>query len=210
MKSNIIVSPQMGLITDIANITNGDNGPVPATFQTQVFTDTDIGRNALLHFHNRALGYSGYDFGSVDDLARFYTKNPNILFDGIGGAVREIGEYLSEDKIKDAMYKIADQGEGKIPTNMTTFFTKLGQVASNPSIAESIEYTTAHAIKDLGFGLNKLGESTVEALDSSSKLMKYLPYIAIAGGLLFIAVYAKGLGRAHGGALSKLKLPGGR
>lgn len=194
----------LGLIPEIVDYTSGNNSTSNSVPSYMSQSDIELGKKALTHFHNRALGYEDYPFSSVEALAAHYTKNSDILFDGIGGAIREMGEFLTDKKVEDAMYAIADSGSGKIPQNMTTFFTKLGQVASNPSIAETISYVTAQSLSDIGVGLEELGESTGTALSQANYLWKYLPWIGLGLGVVFILTYAKGLGSGHGKIAEKV------
>lgn len=169
--------------------------------------DIQVGKKALQYFHNRAIGYEEYPFVSVDELAKYYTKDPEILYDGLGFAINSIGSFLTDSKVETAMYAIADKGKGKIPSNMSVFFSKIGQVASNPSVVDSIPYVSVAALSDIGEGLEYLGTSTVSSLKQANFLWSYGPWIALGLGALFIGIYAKGLGKGHGslglGAIKK-------
>lgn len=194
----------LGLIPEISNISSSNAAPIPSTQELNA-SEIEIGKKALQHFQDQASKYEDYGYSNIIELAAHYTKFPDIFFEGIGGAIVSMGEFLNDEKVKSAMYALADRGQGKVPVSMTVFFQKLGEIASNPSLAESITYTSTKALDDIGVGLVEFAESSKASLKSANFLFQYWPYIALLAGALFIFAYARSVGAGHAKALGQVK-----
>lgn len=155
-----------------------------------------VGKTALEKFHDYSSVFPTYTYTNIDELATHYTKDPNILYDGIGLAILSSRDFLTDEKVNYVMQALAEKGQGQVPENMTTFFTKLGEIASNPSLVEAINFTATKTISDISTiateTFEEVGGGTLSALKTTTGLIKYLPWIALAGGALYIFTMAGG------------------
>lgn len=125
----------------------------------------------------KAVGYFASVQGrSADQVASMVIpKNPEILYDGLGGAIREIG--MRDSQVKQAMENLARISNGQIP-NMTSFFNALHNRMTNITFVD-IVYATPEIAMDTAKDAVKAAQSFGDTL------LKYGPFILIGVGALY-------------------------
>lgn len=136
------------------------------------------GRECVTYFHNRAVRYSNYTVKSVDELLLRLAKNKpnlvNIYLEGLGFSIYEVGPIqMSDARIKAAMEKLADDGQGKIPSDFNAFFNSL----------------SVSGVKIDWIDLTKTVSTEVASTitDKVSSFANYLPYLLGAGIIIGVA-----------------------
>lgn len=146
-------------------------------------SDIDRGREALKYFHNKSATFPGYS-ESLDTLIdKVGGKQPTIFLDGLGFAVDSIG--LSSGQVKEAMEKLASQGQGRIPAYNTAFFKALSDRATNLTTADwigGLPEIAGDTAKDLASGAQAVGNAVI---DLGKSLTTVGPLLALAA-IIFI------------------------
>jgi hypothetical protein len=158
-----------------------------------VSADSQIqkGREALTYFHNVSLTYPAYKKLQFDELLNQVSgggKKVTIFLEGFGFAIEQIndGYFFSTSRVKQAMESLANEGQGRVPTNNSVFFKALSDEAQNISWSEASKFVAVESAKEIGNGLVEVGNVTLDTLKS---LGVVLP-LAIVGAVLFI-IYSR-------------------
>jgi hypothetical protein len=152
---------------------------------------------ALNYFFNRASQYpDNFQLTSVDQLIAAVTAQNSYFMIGFGSAINSVEDSnvgYGDSQLQTTMEKLADTGQGMIPSNWNTWFSAVGQAASNPSFWTSIEFTAAQTVGQVSSGVLNVGTGLVQGLSATTSLLKYAPWIAIA--LAGFYVYTEGGGK---------------
>ncbi len=183
-------------------------GPSPI-IQHSDQEDIDEATKAVTYFYSRASQYpDNFPYTSVDDLIAALKAQNSYFMIGFGNAILSIIDGnvgYGESELQATMEKLADTGQGKIPSNWNTWFSSVGQAASNPSFWTSIEYTAGASAVQAVQGLQKVGADALTGLSAASSMLKYLPYIGLALAGFYVYTLAGGQGKALKGKFSEMK-----
>ena len=146
-------------------------------------SDTEVGRQAVTAFHNRAIYSPGYN-ETVDTLLSKIMKGKSSEFflEGLGLAIREIG--MGQSQVNDAMEDLAVRANGRIP-DWNSFYTALSDRASKLTFVDYLKATPEIAgatALDVVKGAERLGNAV---LDVGKFFEQFGPILAV-GAILFI------------------------
>lgn len=138
------------------------------------------GSEALMYFHNQASKYDGYHL-SFDELkATLGTpKQIPIYLQGFGEYIGE--NEMSASAVKSAMEGLADQGEGRVPSQ-TSIFNALGGKVSEINWLDLSTTVAVETVKQVASGAQAVGDSVITTFSTLNTL---LPIVAV-GAILFI------------------------
>lgn len=155
-----------------------------------IVPDSQRAEKALYYWHTEAGFYPQNYSKTFDELkSEILAKSPAFL-EGLGLAINSIG--LDEGTVESTMSKLADKGEGRLPENLTVFFNAVGEAGKNPSFWDGITFAASRTFDSVTEGLVEFGTSATEALKTTSNLTKYLPWIALGLGGLYVYTIAGG------------------
>ena len=150
-------------------------------------SDLDRGKIALRFFYDRAMTYASLLPESFPLFLEMIDKKSPALVDGLGGLINSIDQDIgyTDSQVQAVMEKLADIGEGNMPTNWGIFQQAIGKDAADPSFWTSIKFTAsetaAEVLTDVSTGLQDVGQGVMATLKLSSTMMKYLPIILVVG-----------------------------
>ncbi len=153
--------------------------------------DVPRGRQALQYYFDYSSEYPNFPYSNFDSMVNDLTSKSPELVSTIGFTIR--ANEMSDSTVQDSMQVLAEHGAGNLPSNVSVFFNALGKAASNPSFFDSIPFVAAASFHDAATGLQKVGQGLIDAGTNTTKLLKYLPYFAIAAGAIYVFTKAGGL-----------------
>lgn len=145
-------------------------------------TDAEIGRKAMLIFHQYWRAYPAASKYSFDQMMALLKKRPlggEALLDGLGFGIRETG--MSDSKVTWAMRNLASASQGRLPARNQDFFTYLSNEAVKVSFVDAAIYTAVESAKDIGSGVEEIGNSVLTA----GKILNFLLPVIILGAIYF-------------------------
>lgn len=138
-------------------------------------------REALSYFHNKSVSYSNYHI-TLDELLvkinRDKIGNVQNFLNFYGKAILDSGLLTADIKI--IMENLADQGQGRIPSDSNVFFEALIYQVRNINWTEVVKDTAL----DVAEGVQSFGENVSFTLKGLNAIF---PFIVI-GGLMYIAI----------------------
>lgn len=153
------------------------------------------GREAVQVFHNASLSYPNYKL-SFDALLNQVSKgHPTVFLGGLGLAIDNInqGSWFNFVNVDKAMKNLAEQGKGRVPSDMNVFFTALSDDAQNINWVDAIGFTSVESAKKVGEGLQEVGDITLDTLKSFGAV---LPLALLLGaGFIFYSRVRQVAGR---------------
>lgn len=140
------------------------------------------GNQALIYLHNQLCRYSKYNL-TLDELKRTLgtEKQIPIYLEGFGDLITQFG--LSDSAVKSAMEKLADAGQGKIPTKQS-IFNAIGGKAGEINWLDLTATVTTETLKEVASGAQAIGTTVI---DTAKSLNVILP-ILLVGAVIFIVV----------------------
>lgn len=153
--------------------------------------DFDSGKNALKTYYGFMVSffpvtYKKYSFEEFYNLL-IKIKGGKALAIGLGLGIREAG--LSSSTVNDSMKKLAQSGNGKIPASQYDFFKFLVQGSSNISYLDAAAFTALESFKDIGSGLESVGNQVI----LTGKILNFLmPVIALVVIYFLLNKYTDG------------------
>lgn len=148
--------------------------------------DVELGRQALIYFHNASLKYSEYGSKSIEDFIGLYGAKAQIYMDGIGGLIRELK--LSDGQVQSVMKTLAEKTKGKIPKDHQAYMNALGNKAGEISYLDLSKTVITEVASKVTEGAVALGDSV---MTSMSWLTKLLPFLLIGGVVFYIYSFSK-------------------
>lgn len=146
------------------------------------------GREAMKYFHNHASRYPGYEltFDQLLDSVGGGGAKTSVFLEGLGMAIDTIQEdgFLSGSKVQKSMESLADQGQGRIPSNKNAFFKALSDEAQDTTWVEASKYVAVESAKKIGSGLVQVGDT----LMSTAESLKNIFPILVVGAIIFVVV----------------------
>lgn len=159
-------------------------------------SDQEIGFRVLKSFHRWSAYYNKSTFKlTYDQFLKALqpdTKKLNILADGLGGGVREVG--LTDKQIDDAMSSLAITSRGRIPSRFTDFFNYLQNEGLKINWIDAAAFTVKESAKDVLSGAESVGKSLI----LSGKILNFI----LPGIVIFYAFHA--INKNTGGDLAKV------
>lgn len=143
--------------------------------------DIEIGRTAMIYFHNRAALYSGYNITLDQLIDQVGGKRPEIFLDGLGMTILNLE--MRDGQIKDAMVSLADTTKGMIPKNNTIFFQALSNRLTNVTVSDWVVASpeiAGNIAKDLGQGAVEIGNTVIT---TGKGILAIAPVLIIAAGV---------------------------
>lgn len=126
-------------------------------------TDVQLGESVVKKFYSWNKTFYPQVFKlSYEEFLQALNSNPKknqILFDGIGGGVREAD--ISNSRIDTAMRKFALDSKGKIPAKPMDFFNYLSNEATKVNFVDAVVYTVKESVGDIASGAESLGNSLI-------------------------------------------------
>jgi len=192
----------MSLVQPLPKTNNGMSGifdaflpmtSAPVIMHTDA-EDEERGLKTLRYFYDKAIIYPEVTM-SFDEFIAELKKKMSLAVNSIGMTsftVLEGGIGFDEAKLQSVMEQLADTGQGQIPENWMSFSSAITQSASNPSFWTSVKYTTAASVGDITRAVVDTSQNLITGVGGVSKLLKYLPYILLGGGALYIFTMAGG------------------
>lgn len=142
--------------------------------------DVQKGRELLSIYHSNSVGYSKYPFKSSLELENYLG---GIIFaDSLGFTANALVNVngASPTRLNAGIQNLASQGQGRLPSNKTTFFTALGNAAQNYSFLDAVSYTAVESAKDIGKGAVVVGETAI----ATGKILLGVGPILLVGGII--------------------------
>jgi hypothetical protein len=147
-------------------------------FESNPLNQIEIGRAAILKFHNFSCAFPAYTI-SIEDLVKRF--GGDIFLEGFGFAIVETD--ASDSQVRDAMLALANQGQGRIPASQTAFFQALSNRTSNLTAGDWVSLTPAIAAdvgKEVIKGTAEVGSAI---LDVGKSLLTIGPILVVAAVL---------------------------
>lgn len=153
-----------------------------------VASDFNMGREALVAYHNRSTIFSNYNFTFAEFLKQYGDK-AEIYQKTIGLNIR-LNE-LSEADVRKTMEGLADIGRGRIPDKVD-IIRALGISAQQNNI-ESFDFTgfVSAVAGDVVGGAQQVGNSIIT---SASWVLKLLPFLTVGAVIFIFARHSKQMG----------------
>ena len=150
-----------------------------------------VGREALTHFFNASKKFSAFNY-SFDQMLEIIAGSPKAVqffLDGVGTAIQAIqaDDFLTGNKVKAAMTKLADVSKGKLPAK-AYFYSALSTEAANVTFVEALPTVAKETAKELVKGAQSIGESII---DTGKILNLLFPFVAIASVLFIVNAKVK-------------------
>lgn len=105
------------------------------------------------------------------------TIGEGILVGGTPGFMQQGPVAMSEEQVKQAMYALADKGQGKLPTSIGMFVSYLSNQASEVSFMDALSYTAQASAVQVAQGVQEVGK---EIIDTGKSVIKYKNLILLA------------------------------
>jgi len=168
------------------------------------------GIKAMQYFQDRASQYPNYQY-TFDDLLNSIGKDNSgnvnedikkIRIQGIGWIAlsEKFNELLDDSKIQEAMYNLADLGQGQVPNNWLTYQQAVGRKAMDITFIDAVKYTVEETAQDILTGSQEIGESLMDVgsgLQTTATVFKYAAPVLIFGGIaLLVYLYSGQIGSA--------------
>lgn len=147
--------------------------------------DILAGKQALMHFHNRASAYANYKL-TFDELLAHYGKFIDNTLEGIGFLIGQMG--LSYWEVKQAMEELANEGQGRIPATHADYMNYLGKQAKVNWTAAAADVAQAIAT-ETSDGLVSFGENVKTLLSFLNWVL--VPAVVIGGGYILLSKIRK-------------------
>lgn len=152
--------------------------------------DIQAGRDALRHFHNRALSWpENYSMEFAQFVDVINARQRGQFLEGFGFAISAAG--VPESRIKEAMENLAVAGQGRLPSTNAAFFQSLTQSAVKTSFIQAVKSVTSDSASDIGKGLAHVGDTIVETAKNAGGLVTVLPFAAFIAIGYFVFLKAK-------------------
>lgn len=154
-------------------------------------SDVEKGTQALRAYFNYMVSFypALYKKYSFDEFYNLLTKikGGSALAEGLGLGIREAG--LSSSTVNNSMKSLAQSGNGKVPASQYEFFKFLIHGSSNISYIDAIAFTTLETFKDIGSGLESVGNQVIV----TGKILNFLmPVIALVVIYFLLNKYTEG------------------
>ncbi|MDE2102147.1 MAG: hypothetical protein KGL39_33180 [Patescibacteria group bacterium] len=142
----------------------------------------------MVYFHNEAATYPDYQL-TLDELIQYVGSlpdgkvDPSIFLSGLGFAITSIE--MSDSSVQDAMTRLADAGQGKVPSTQAPFFKALSDQAQDLSVFNYIEVTPSvmlQTAKQIGTGLQSVGNAVI----TTGKTLTQIGPVLIVAAVVFI------------------------
>lgn len=149
--------------------------------------DIDRGRSAFIYFHNRSMRYPNYAY-SLDQSIAIASGGANkseIFLDGLGFAIVTSPNVYSENAVKQAMEKLADKSQGRIP-KMTYFFSALTKEIDNITFVDAIPTVALETGKTIVSGFQEVGDTLI----TTGKALNFIFPVVAVSAILFV-VYSR-------------------
>lgn len=141
--------------------------------------DIKKGSDALVYFHNQALRYPENYSMSFDELKLKLSNMSNGNFlSGFGFAINSAE--IPDSTVEESMIRLADAGNGKLPSRWMDFFNALNRDPSGFSF-DSVVSTIKSTASDIGAGLKQVGDVSIDTLKNAGDYVKFLPLLAFLG-----------------------------
>lgn len=145
----------------------------------------DKAREALKYFHNESAGFSGYNI-SFDELILKINKDRsdyvNSFLVNYGKSV--VASDLSSSELKSVMENLAQQGQGRIPSNSNVFFQALISEVQNINWVKVGVEAVVDTASDIASGAQSFGENVLFTMKTLNAIFPYI----IIGGIVYIAI----------------------
>lgn len=143
--------------------------------------DEKRGLEILQSYFNYALNEypENFKFSSVQDVLSNYGRTGPFIAEGLGLNQR-INE-LSIEQATEAMHRLADHGQGRLPLNWQSFHDALKEQALNPSWWETVKFVGAETVKQTGEAFSEVGKGVLSTLQIS----RYAIPALVFGGIAF-------------------------
>lgn len=158
--------------------------------------DALAGKAALVYFHEEALNFpDNYKIATIDDLLeamrqQYYPGLPDlsIFCEGLGLAIRTSG--VSDSQVHDAMTSLADQGQGKLPTNQNMFFGAIANQGENPSFLATATAVASMSAQQIAQGAQAVGQTALNVGKSALSVANIFGNpVVLAGGLAAVVAF---------------------
>lgn len=134
--------------------------------------DTDRGEVIMKQFHDSMVQmYPSYSL-SFEELKANY--NPAII-EALGLAANSAE--MSDSKTATAMWNLAQQGFGKIPSNYNGFFSALQGQAANINWMDAVSYTVKESAGDIVNGLEEVGQTVIDTSKTALQVVNVAKYL---------------------------------
>lgn len=158
--------------------------------ENSAIMDVSRGEKAMQYFYDAAIGFPEFqnNFPSFQSLKDFYGIKWHPLVDGLGMSWRLNSDRLSESDVESAMHKLAVAGEGKLPTNLTSYHQALGREAMDETWYETVMFSSIPVLQplaDIGETVLNVGKA---GLDIASGTAGTAAFISRYKFLLFPAL----------------------
>ena len=144
-----------------------------------------VGREALTHFFNASKKYQAfnYSFDKMLEIIAGSPKSVQFFLEGVGTAIIEIqkGDFLTGNRVKTAMTKLADVSKGNLPRK-EYFYSALSTEAADVSFIQALPSVIEGTAKELVTGAQAIGNTLI---DTGKILNLVFPFVAVAA-ILFI------------------------
>lgn len=146
----------------------------------------ETGREALQHFYNASKKYTNfnYEFDQMLEIIAGSPKAVQFFLDGVGTAIIEIqkDDFLTGNRVKTAMTKLADVSKGQLPAK-AYFFSALSTEASNVTFVQALPNVIKGTAEELVKGAQSVGDSII---DTGKILTLIFPFVAVAAVLFIV------------------------
>lgn len=146
----------------------------------------NIGREALMFFHNQAMRFPDNYKMSFDQLISYVKSLNKYAVEGLGDSI--LANSMETGDVRDAMERLADNSKGRVPTNWMTFSRALVEEITDHSLFKAVSFTVVESAKDVGTGLVKTGETLLTTLKGLGIIF---PILVIGGAIYFYSMKVK-------------------
>ena len=155
---------------------------------TDVSADRADGMMLLEAYYNTAASFADFGYSSFADFLAWIERGSTVATD-IGELVRMNNMSTTLDEAKSRLTDLASKSRGKATASEIVRAAggtgdTVNWYAAAPAIAEDVAET---AVETAGEVLSNVGTGVLGTL----KLVKYLPYVAVGVGALYLYLQAK-------------------
>ena len=161
---------------------------------TNPVNEIEIGRAALLEFHNMSCKFPIYTIKFEELIAKVGGKFPDIFLEGFGFAIVQAG--ANNSQVHDAMAALVQQGQGRIPANKTVFFQAISNRTSNLTAGDWVSLAPAIAADVTGEVIKGSAEIGNALIDTGRSLLAVGPLALVcAAGFILLMRTKQAAGR---------------
>ena len=162
---------------------------MPTQVSASVSVNEKRAKDALVHFHNRALQYPENYSVSFDELLNALRARSANFLNNFGAALDAAN--LPERRVREGMEALADLGKGKLPRRSADWFDFILDGMENIRFSEALKGAVADTVKSVG--------GVAEAGLTGIKWSLYsLPVILLVG--VAVVAFVKSGGKVGGGS----------